>query len=113
MGVYAAMPVVICWFTMNLQGHQARSVGTAWQIGFGNLGGIAAPFAFLARDAPFYRTGYAVLMSMICLAIVSATAYFLAVWKENQRPERAAKDELTRAEHASGVNLDRRWRYIL
>jgi hypothetical protein len=35
-GIYSAMPVVICWFTMNLGGHKRRSVGTAWQIGFGN-----------------------------------------------------------------------------
>ncbi|ERF68098.1 hypothetical protein EPUS_06909 [Endocarpon pusillum Z07020] len=113
MGIYAAMPVVICWFTMNLQGHHARSVGTAWQIGFGNLGGIVAPFAFLSRDAPYYRTGYALLMSMICLAVVSAAAYFLALWRENQRPERIAKEELTRPEHVNRANLDGRLRHIL
>ncbi|KAL8874278.1 MAG: hypothetical protein Q9174_000358 [Haloplaca sp. 1 TL-2023] len=42
MGVYSAMPVIVCWFTMNLGGHHRRAVGTAWQIGFGNIGGIIA-----------------------------------------------------------------------
>jgi MFS family permease len=38
MGAYSAMPVCVCWFTMNLGGHARRSVGSAWQIGFGNIG---------------------------------------------------------------------------
>ena len=33
MGVYSAMPVIVCWFSMNLGGHHRRAVGTAWQIG--------------------------------------------------------------------------------
>lgn len=35
-GCYSAMPVIVCWFAMNLSGHRRRSVGTAWQVGFGN-----------------------------------------------------------------------------
>lgn len=35
-GTYSAMPVIVCWFAMNLGGHTRRSVGTAWQVGFGN-----------------------------------------------------------------------------
>jgi hypothetical protein len=36
MGCYSAMPVIVCWYAMNLSGHRRRSVGTAWQVGFGN-----------------------------------------------------------------------------
>jgi hypothetical protein len=32
-GVYAAMPIIVCWFNMNLGGHHRRSVGSAWQVG--------------------------------------------------------------------------------
>ena len=32
MGCYSAMPVIVCWFNMNLGGHHRRSVGTAWQV---------------------------------------------------------------------------------
>jgi hypothetical protein len=35
-GTYSAMPVIVCWFAMNLSGHKRRSIGTAWQVGFGN-----------------------------------------------------------------------------
>lgn len=38
MGTYSAMPVIVCWFSMNLGGHHRRAVGTAWQVGFGNIG---------------------------------------------------------------------------
>jgi hypothetical protein len=44
-GCYSAMPVIVCWFSMNLGGHHRRSVGTAWQIGFGNIGGIIATYS--------------------------------------------------------------------
>ena len=37
MGTYSAMPVIVCWFQMNLGGHHRRAVGTAWQVGFGNI----------------------------------------------------------------------------
>ena len=30
MGTYSAMPVIVCWFNMNLSGHHRRAVGTAW-----------------------------------------------------------------------------------
>jgi MFS family permease len=33
MGTYSAMPVIVCWFNMNLGGHHRRAIGTAWQIG--------------------------------------------------------------------------------
>jgi hypothetical protein len=35
-GVFSAMPQIICWYTMNLGGHKRRSIGSGWQIGFGN-----------------------------------------------------------------------------
>lgn len=39
MGCYSAMPIIVCWFNMNLGGHHRRSVGSAWQVAFGNIGG--------------------------------------------------------------------------
>lgn len=32
-GTYSAMPVIVCWFQMNLGGHHRRAVGTGWQVG--------------------------------------------------------------------------------
>src|SRR3954465_6319011 len=52
MGVFGAVPIVICWYVMNLEGHQNRAVGTAWQVAFGNTAGIVSTFAFPPKDKP-------------------------------------------------------------
>ena len=91
-GAYSAMPVIVCWFAMNLGGHHRRSVGTAWQVGFGNIGGIIATFSFLSNDAPYYTTGYSICISFCCLSVLSCCAYFVALWFENRKRDRAAVD---------------------
>jgi hypothetical protein len=32
MGTYSAMPIIVCWYNMNLGGHHRRAVGSAWQV---------------------------------------------------------------------------------
>ncbi|GKZ81516.1 hypothetical protein AnigIFM56816_006037 [Aspergillus niger] len=87
-GCYSAMPVIVCWFAMNLGGHRRRSVGTAWQVGFGNTGGIISTYAFLAKDAPEYRNGYIISLSFICFSAACCIGYFVALWTENKRRDR-------------------------
>ncbi|KAL1969447.1 hypothetical protein VTN77DRAFT_8885 [Rasamsonia byssochlamydoides] len=89
MGAFAAGAIIVCWYLMNLQGHVQRSIGSAWMIGFGNAGGIVATFAFLKKDAPYYRTGYWILMAMTIVGTVSALIYAALV----QREKRAAIKE--------------------
>lgn len=106
-GCYSAMPVVICWFNMNLSGHRRRAVGTAWQVGFGNTGGIISTFAFFQSDAKnFYRTGYAISVAFIGLAAVSCGGYVVALVRENGRREKRGDGGLTEWEKGElGVSL--------
>ncbi|KAJ9299963.1 hypothetical protein DTO217A2_8069 [Paecilomyces variotii] len=108
-GSYSAMPVIVCWFAMNLGGHHRRSVGTAWQVGFGNIGGIIATFSFLQKDAPLYRPGYIICISFICLSAASCVAYLLAVWYENRRRDRKA----TIMHPAAAAEIDEREEALL
>lgn len=85
MGAYAGGPIVICWYLMNLQGHKRRSIGSAWLISFGNTGGILAPFAFLTRDAPAYRTGYSTIVGIAALGIVSTLLYAFSILRERRK----------------------------
>ena len=85
MGTYSSMPILICWFTMNLSGHWERSVGTGWMIGFGNIGAIVATFSFTEADAPQYHKGYSILLGGISIVAVSSTVYFALIWRERQR----------------------------
>ena len=84
MGIYSAMPIAICWFSMNQRGHRRRAIATGIQIGVGEIGGIVSTFLFPAKDAPLWRTGYGTVMAMVCLSFVMATGYFLACWRENR-----------------------------
>jgi len=84
-GNYSAMPVIICWFNTNMTGHLKRSVSTAWQIGFGNIGGIIAPFMFLAKDGPEYHTGYSVCLSFLCISSLASTIYLVLCMTENNQ----------------------------
>ncbi|EAW12537.1 putative MFS transporter [Aspergillus clavatus NRRL 1] len=89
-GCYSSMAVVVCWYAMNLSGHRRRGVGTAWQIGFGNIGGFISTYTFLPKDAPLYRNGYIISLSFLCLSAACCIAYLLAVWNDNRKRDRAA-----------------------
>jgi hypothetical protein len=69
---------------MNLGGHHRRAVGTAWQVGFGNIGGIIATYAFLSTDAPYYKKGYTICLAFLCLSAASCCAYAVAVTAANR-----------------------------
>ncbi|KAK9461010.1 major facilitator superfamily domain-containing protein [Lipomyces oligophaga] len=88
MGCYSAMPIVVCWTTTNFAGHLRRGVGSGFQIGFGNIGGIIATFAFLSVDAPYYTKGYAISLAFAGLSIISCTLYEIAIMWENRRRQR-------------------------
>jgi len=113
-GTYSAMPVIVCWFSTNLAGHRRRAVATAWQIGFGNIGGIVAAYAFLAKDAPRYITGYSLCVAFTCLSAVSCCVYFFACLRENRRREEdiTAAQLSSEEKHRLG-DLNPDYRYIL
>jgi MFS family permease len=89
MGAYSAMPVIVCWFNMNLGGHHRRAVGTAWQVGFGNIGGIIATYAFISTDAPYYKNGYSICLAFLCLSAASCCVYAAAVVSANRKRDKA------------------------
>lgn len=114
MGAYSAMPVIVCWFNMNLGGHHRRSVGSAWQVGFGNIGGIIAVYAFLAKDAPKYITGYSVCLAFVTLTTISCTIYFTLCFVQNRNRNRSVRDVgLTEYEKTEMGDMSPDYRYLL
>ncbi|GAB1203768.1 hypothetical protein APSETT445_002408 [Aspergillus pseudonomiae] len=115
MGCYSAMPVLVCWFSMNLGGHRRRSVGTAWQIGFGNIGGIISTYSFLQKDAPLYRNGYIISLSFLCFSAAMAVVYFVALWFDNRKRDRAmangAVDSATEEQEEQEGDMALTYRY--
>ena len=98
MGNYMALPVTVCWFSMNLVGHHRRAVGTAFQIGIGQVGGIIAVYTFIQKDAPRYLKGYGLCVALNGFAMVMATAYAAGCWFDNKR-----KDKIARSQGGEGV----------
>jgi sugar phosphate permease len=91
MGVFGAVPVVICWYVMNLRSHRDRAVGTAWQISFGNTAGIISTFAFPVKDKPLYRLGYALGIAFLCLSLFANAVYFFICLTENKKKKMERK----------------------
>ncbi|SCU80728.1 LAFA_0C00848g1_1 [Lachancea sp. 'fantastica'] len=69
LGLYSAMPTLICSTSLNLGGHLRKSFGTGFQIGFGNIGGIIATFLFLQKDSPRYVSGLGASIGFVGLSI--------------------------------------------
>ncbi|KAI0097507.1 putative allantoate permease [Nemania sp. FL0031] len=98
MGTFGIGGIMVCWYVMNLRGHVERSIGSAWFICFGNIGGIIATFSFLKKDAPYYHTGYVICISLASLCVVVCGAYGFLIWRERKAEERNALDGEPRGE---------------
>ncbi|KAG7290262.1 hypothetical protein NEMBOFW57_000261 [Staphylotrichum longicolle] len=114
MGTYSAMPVIVCWYNMNLGGHHRRAIGSAWQIGFGNIGGIISTYSFVSTDAPFYTKGYAICVSFICLSILACVGYAVAItWENRKRSRQVHNLNLTESEKMDLGDMNPEFRYML
>jgi predicted MFS family arabinose efflux permease len=113
MGAYSSMPVLVCWFNMNLGGHHRRAVGSAWQIGFGNTGRIVAVFAFLKKDAPEYKVGYSICVSFAVVSLLSCGVYLVLCAVENRSRDNAPDCGLAENEKAELGDMSPEYRYLL
>ena len=113
MGTYGAMPIIVCWFNMNLGGHHRRSIGVAWQVGFGNIGGIIATYAFIDTDAPYYVKGYSIAIAFTALSGLASVAYFVSLLIENRRRAKSVRDVgLTDYEKSELGDLNPEFKYM-
>jgi MFS family permease len=114
MGAYTAMPVIVCWFNMNLGGHHRRAIGSAWQVGFGNIGGIIAVYSFLKKDGPRYIPGYSISIAFVCLSALSCVTYFVMCSWQNRKRNKSVRDVgLTEYEKMELGDMSPDYRYLL
>jgi len=83
-GGFITQPITLVWLSNLVSGHYKRSVSSAMQVGFGNLGGIVASNVFLESEAPRYKTGYGVSLGMLWVSGAACTALFFFVKRENR-----------------------------
>lgn len=91
-GGYMAQPVTLAWLANQMGGHYKRSMGSAIQIGFGNLGGIVASVVFITREAPEYPTGFGTAVGFLAMTIVMATIFYVGLIWENKKRDRGERD---------------------
>lgn len=87
-GLFAAMPVIICWNNMNFSGHTRKMVASAFQVGFGNIGGIVAVFVYRSQDAPAYKMGVWVSLALVLMTIGTITMYLFGLMAINRNRRR-------------------------
>ncbi|KAF1956727.1 MFS general substrate transporter [Byssothecium circinans] len=102
-GGFITQPVAIVWLSNLVSGHYKRSVSSAMQVGFGNIGGIVASNIFLSSQAPKYPVGYGVSLGLLWVCGAACTVMFFLVRWENAKRERGERDY--RLEEVDADNL--------
>ncbi|KAF2122531.1 major facilitator superfamily domain-containing protein [Lophiotrema nucula] len=105
-GGYITQPITLVWMSNLVSGHYKRSVASAMQVGFGNIGGIVASNVFLTSEAPKYPTGYGVSLGMLWICGIACTAMYFLVKRENKLREMGERDFRLEDEDADNLGDD-------
>jgi len=90
-GIYPNVPQGVAWNGNNIGGSLKRGVGIAMHVGFGNLGGVASSYIFLAKDKPKYYPGYGTLLACQTMALCLSLFMTIYLRRENARRDREYK----------------------
>lgn len=84
LGMWTALPIIICWTTMNVTQPADRAIAMGWIIGFGNIGGMPAAYLF-QEDQDGYSQGFAISLGMVLVSMAFGLLYTGVCWLENRR----------------------------
>lgn len=91
-GNYSMMPIIVVWLLNNMGGHYKRAMGVAIQISVGNCAGFITSNVFPPSQKPRFPLGYSVGLGGALLTLISATAFFLYLRRENGKRQRGERD---------------------
>ena len=97
-GIYPNVPMGVAWNGNNIGGSTKRAVGIAMHVGFGNLGGVIAGFAYRSAEGPRYFAGHGLLIATLTMSF--CLSLFMHLWLKR---ENARRDALHR-ETAGGLS---------
>lgn len=85
MGIAYAVVGVIAWGSNNLAGDYKRATGMGMYICFGNAGGVVSSYIYRTQDAPFYRFGHIISVSVLCMTTTLTLLMMFLLNRENKR----------------------------
>ncbi|KAK3621191.1 hypothetical protein LTR56_017153 [Elasticomyces elasticus] len=91
-GGYMAQPITLGWINNCMGGHYKRSISSAFQVGFGNMGGIVASNIFITNQAPKYPVGFGVSLALVWVTALSCTGLLIGLMIENRKRDRGERD---------------------
>ncbi|KAF0428747.1 MFS general substrate transporter [Gigaspora margarita] len=84
LGVFSTVPTTLTWLTDNLAGDSKRAVGTAMMISWGNIGGVISAQLYKPIDAPAYKTGHSIALSLSVVAVIITIIQYYLLKRTNK-----------------------------
>ncbi|KAJ4115392.1 hypothetical protein NW768_011244 [Fusarium equiseti] len=106
----AAHPLNGSWLAVNIRNPAERSITMALLIMTANAAGLSGAQIFQAHDAPFYRTGFTVILTLASIALafaIGANAQYL--WLNKKLASKSQFEE----ERGEVVHEESKWRFSL
>ncbi|SCZ96520.1 BZ3500_MvSof-1268-A1-R1_Chr8-2g10259 [Microbotryum saponariae] len=100
-GSYGGLPAVVTWLSNNLSGQTKRGVGSAFQIGIGNLGALVSSNVY--RKQPRYFLGHGAVLGCIVVGLFCAPLYAFLLKRENEKKEREIEYQNSLPDHEKRV----------
>ncbi|KAH8552660.1 major facilitator superfamily domain-containing protein [Umbelopsis sp. PMI_123] len=112
-GVFAHIPAMLSWFTNNIGGHTKRGVATAFIISIGNVGGAIGGQVYRSTDAPFYTTGHAVCLALMCTSLITTLTFKYLLNRENKRRDNLTPEQYLKESQGTDLcDMHPDFRYI-
>lgn len=103
MGLYPVHPATSAWSSNNLPSSSQRSIGLAFNICVGNIGGIIGSFMYIEKEGPAYYTGFGLSVALAGSSLIMALVLDLHYYLENKKRKRMSEEDVR--QQYSGAEL--------
>jgi hypothetical protein len=92
-GALTVSPMFVAWCMDNTAGHMTRSIAAGAVVGFGNIGGLIAAWAYVLPDAPQYVKGHALNLGFSAFCVVVVCGAMCNLHRENRLKVAGRRDD--------------------
>ncbi|KAL3440817.1 major facilitator superfamily domain-containing protein [Aspergillus insuetus] len=92
-GAFTVSPMFVAWCMDNTAGHMTRAIAAGAVVGFGNIGGLIAAWAYVLPDAPGYVKGHALNLGFAVFCVVVVCVAIWNLHRENQLKAEGRRDD--------------------